>query len=210
MYSPLDTYLQQVAAQLNALPVKRRTEELREVRQHLLDAVMVNREMGQAKESAALDAVTQFGSPEDLGESLVRAWEREEKLNKRSFWGAAIFSLAVCVFGEFLFRPLAELGFNFHSSVRSPEQWLWWLVCFRFAGPIFVGLMTSLVFSKRAGFGGIVGPALWFALCIPASFHQLDNVAVHCLQDGLVILIITIAGRHVRQARSVRKQLVRG
>ena len=210
MSSLLDVYLDEVAAKLNALPMKRRTEELREIRQHLLNAVTVNKELGQSKEDAAANAVLQFGTPQDLGENLVWAWRREEKLNCRSFWGAAIFSSVVCVFGEFLFRPLAELGFNFHSSVHSPERWLWWLICFRFAGPIFVGLMTSLVFSKRAGFGGVLGPMLYFALCIPASFHQLDNIAILCLQNVLVTLIVTSAGRHVRHIWNARKRLVRG
>ena len=209
MPSPLDAYLDEVTAQLTALPVKRRTEELREIRQHLLNAVTVNKELGQSEEEAAQNAVTQFGTPEDLGENLVWAWRREEKLNKRSFWSTAVFSLAVCVFGEFLLLMFEKPYFNFQSSIHSPAEWLWWIICFRFAGPIFIGLVTSLIFPKRAGFGGVFGPGLYFALCIPASFHQLDNVAMLCLQNGLVILIVTGAGRRARQAWSKRKRTIR-
>ena len=211
MSSLLDIYLDEVAAQLDALPVKRRSEELREIRQHLRNAVTVNRERGQSEDDAVANAVQQFGTPKDLGNNLVWAWRREEKLNRRSFWGAAIFSSAVCVFGEFLLMPLMlGMGFSFQKPVHSPTEWLWWLIGYRFAGPIFVGLMTSLVFSRQAGFGGVLGPVLYFALCMPASFHQLDNLAALCLQNGLVILIVTSAGRRVRQAWNVRKQLVRG
>lgn len=46
MHNPLETYLSEVAAQLKPLPTKRRSEELREMRQHLLNAVTVNRELG--------------------------------------------------------------------------------------------------------------------------------------------------------------------
>ena len=49
MHSLLDGYLEQVAACLSALPAKRRADELREIRQHLQNAVTANRERGQIR-----------------------------------------------------------------------------------------------------------------------------------------------------------------
>lgn len=83
MHRPLEAYLEQVAAHLSALPTKRRNEELREMRQHLLNAVTVNRELGQPEEDAVANSVMQFGTPEDLGNNLVWAWRRGEARNKK-------------------------------------------------------------------------------------------------------------------------------
>ncbi len=120
MHSPLEAYLDQVAVHLSALPAKRRTEELREMRQHLLNAITVNRELGQSKEDAAANAVMQFGTPEDLGDNLVWAWRREEKLNKRSFWGAAALALAL-TFWPGLPTRIASLAMPLFT--RQPYPW---------------------------------------------------------------------------------------
>ena len=90
MHILLETYLSEVAAHLSALPPSRRSEELREMRTHLENAVIVNRELGQSEEEAAQNAVAQFGTPQDLGENVVWAWRRGETRSKRSFWGAVV------------------------------------------------------------------------------------------------------------------------
>ncbi len=76
MHTLLESYLAEVAAHLNTLPVKQRTEELGEMRQHLLNAVTVNQELNQSEEDAAASAVAQFGTPKDLSENVVWAWRR--------------------------------------------------------------------------------------------------------------------------------------
>ena len=88
MHSLLETYLSEVATHLCALPPKRRTEELREMRAHLENAVIVNQEMGQSEDEAARTAVTQFGTARDLSENVVWAWRRGEKRQNWGFWGA--------------------------------------------------------------------------------------------------------------------------
>ena len=88
MHSLLETYLSEVEATLSALPTKRRAEELREMRTHLENAVIVNQEMGQSEDEAARTAVTQFGTARDLSENVVWAWRRGEKRQRWSFWGA--------------------------------------------------------------------------------------------------------------------------
>ena len=90
MHSQLETYLSEVAARLGALPAKRRDEELREMRAHLENAVIVNREMGQSEDEAARTAVAQFGAARDLGENIVWAWRRGRMLNRRIFWVAVV------------------------------------------------------------------------------------------------------------------------
>ena len=211
MHSLLENYLSEVAAHLNALPVKRRTEELREMRAHLENAVMVNREMGQSEEDAAQNALAQFGTAEDLGDNLVWAWKREVKLNKRSFWSAATCSMAIIMFMPFLVYPLVLPHLNplglAHFSVK---ELLWWLIGVRFAGPILAGAVTGLIFSKRTPLAGVYGPVLYFVLCIPASFHQLDNIASLCIQDGLVIFVVAWGSSRARQAWNKRRRIVQG
>ncbi len=93
MHSLLESYLSEVATQLSVLPENQCREELREMRTHLENAVIVSRELGQSEEEAAQGIVAQFGTPRDLGDNLVWAWRRERTLNKRSLVGAVITSL---------------------------------------------------------------------------------------------------------------------
>ena len=98
MHSLFETYLSEVATHLRALPVKRRAEELREMRAHLENAVIINREQGQTEDEAARSAVTQFGTPEDLGESVVWAWRRGEVRDRKRLLGAtAAMILVLCL-----------------------------------------------------------------------------------------------------------------
>ncbi len=82
MHKVIESYLSEVAAHLSALPTKQRTEELREMRLHLENAVIVSRELGQSEEEAAQSIVAQFGTPKDLGENVVQVWRRGEKRKK--------------------------------------------------------------------------------------------------------------------------------
>ena len=60
MHSQLGAYLDEVAQELKPLPEARRDEELREMRQHLQNAMIVNREMRQTEDEAARTALEQF------------------------------------------------------------------------------------------------------------------------------------------------------
>jgi len=102
MHNLLESYLAEVAAHLSALPPKQRAEELREMRAHLENAVIVNRELGQAEDEVAQNAVAQFGTPQDLGENVVWAWQRGKALNKKSLFGATVATTLVLCLMTFL------------------------------------------------------------------------------------------------------------
>ena len=149
MHSLLEAYLQQVAAHLSALPVKRRNEELHEMRQHLLNAVTVNQELGQSEEDAAANAVLQFGTPEDLGGNLIWAWRRgEKKLNKRSFWLAAACTLAIL-----FFMPLLAVALPFGP---------WFPTTAGVSSPLIAGAICGGLLSKRGLAGTTLGTTLYY------------------------------------------------
>ena len=155
MHNTLETYLSELTTHLHAMPLKRRAEELREMRQHLLNAVTVNRELGQSDEDAAANAVMQFGTPEDLGENLVWAWEREKKLNKLSFWSAAALALAL-TFWPGLPTRIAFLAMPLFTRQPLPWQAELWVVLLLMPSYFLCGLACSTVFPRR----GLAGTAL--------------------------------------------------
>ena len=170
LHTLLEANLEQVAVHLSALPVKRRDEELREIRQHLLNAVTVNQELGQSEDDAAANAVMQFGTPEDLGENLVWAWKRERSLNRKSFWGAASAALVLnyCLVwllpaAQPLFH-LFRLWVQSHSECSSLTVTL--LSLFFYALPIYfsIGAAVGRLFPRRAVAGTALLQGGWFVL----------------------------------------------
>ena len=154
MHTLLEAYLEQVAAHLSALPPKRRNEELREMRQHLLNALTVNRELGQTEEDAAANAVMQFGTPEDLGDNLIWAWRRgENKLNRRSSWIAAVSTFVILFFSPLLMVPLPF----------GP-----WLPTV--SSPLIAGVVCGGFFSKRGLAGTALGMALYYYVFSASAF----------------------------------------
>jgi len=168
MHSLLEEYLDQVVARLGPLPVARRNDEITEMRQHLLNAVIVNREMGQNEDEAAAAAVEQCGPPEEAAQGLVWAWRRGETMRRRGFWGAA-----ACAFVLTVFLPVLQ-----DTPLEDPL-----LRVFRFMGtggqagpPVQLALLTlaggicGLIFPRRA-FGGIVlGVTAWHASFLAMIF----------------------------------------
>lgn len=95
MHSLLEEYLSELAGQLNALPSKRRTEELREVRTHLENAMLAAREKGQTEEEAVRVAVAQYGAVGVVGQEMTAALRQEVDLNVRGMVSAAVCTMAV-------------------------------------------------------------------------------------------------------------------
>lgn len=168
MHSPLDTYLEQVAAHLFALPPKRREEELREMRQHLLNAVTVNREAGQLEEDAAQNAVLQFGTAADLGDNLEWAWRRERRLNKRSLTASTLISLlGLCLIifvapsgaAHVLDPFVVQMGKVHHWSLLEIQTFLF----LTYDLPLYslLGAATGLLFPKRAAQGTSLIVTAW-------------------------------------------------
>lgn len=91
MHSLLENYLAEVRAKLSALPLKRREEEMREMRQHLLSAMEANRDLGQGEDEAAMNALNEFGTSAEASESVLWAWRRDlrRKMQKQS-WRACL------------------------------------------------------------------------------------------------------------------------
>ena len=214
MPSRLEAYLEQVAAQLSALPTKRRTEELREMRQHLLNAVTVNQELGQSEEDAATNAVLQFGEPEDLGENLVWAWRREEKkLNKHSFRVAAASTLTTL-----FFIPLLAVALPFGP---------WFLTSAGVSSPLIAGAVCGGFFSKRGLAGTTLGMTLYYYIFGASIFaygyshpefrHLMEPVSrtaglffVQQSEAASSTLFVAWAVNRWRLRQTVRKRLARG
>lgn len=175
MHSLLEDYLARVAAQLSPLPAKRRDEELREMRAHLENAVIVNREMGQTENEAAQTAVAQFGTPQDLGENVVWAWRRGEQRQKQGFWGAAACALAL----SFLLSNTSLSETSLDAPVRNAivllgnSAHLWGAVSPMSPSLIsgvmlhsLVGGLCGLIFPKRALAGAMLGAAAWYGISL--------------------------------------------
>ena len=227
MSSLLDVYLDEVAAQLDALPVKRRSEELHEMRQHLLNAVTVNRERGQSEDDAVANAVQQFGTPKDLGNNLVWAWQREQMLNKRNFWGAATCTFVLLFLAALLQAPFVRACYDFVGPAH-PLIMQHLLIAFELFGPLMAGIFAGSLFSRRGTVGNAFGVLAYSALCIcvyaywlvqPGNPHRLGQVpstmiALRFLAplvlDGFIVVGTAWISSRVRQAWNVRKQLVRG
>ena len=157
MHSLLESYLSEVAAHLSALPVKRRNEELREMRAHLENAVIVNQELGQSEEDAAASALVQFGLPEALGENVVWVWRREKKLSLQSCLKAAACTVAMTILLGHLMPLLhcysSPVVTSLHSSLLLWGKRVLWLI------PMFVlvGGVSGFLFPKRSVEGVALG-----------------------------------------------------
>ena len=173
MHSLLETYLSQVAAHLGTLPAKRRMEEMREMRTHLENAVIVNRGMGQSEDEAARAAVAQFGAAQDLGHDVVMAWRRGEALNRRSLLGAAACAVASAFLVTRLTPHLLPLlpPTPARGFVQPPfSAWLWagwvlWLM------PTFllVGGISGFLFPRRAALGAAAGVTAFLSYFLLAA-----------------------------------------
>ena len=161
MPSLLEAYLEQVAAHLSALPTKRRNEELREMRQHLLNAVTVNRELGQSEDEAVQNAVMQFGTPEDLGGNLVWAWRRGVMLDKGGFWSAVACASTMVTLPAFI--PDFLVGFEPHAAMPSAIFDLG--IAIPFAVPVIAAAILGKRHPKQAVAGTAVGTTLYLVCC---------------------------------------------
>ena len=153
MPSPLDTYLEQVAAHLVPMPAKQRNEELREMRTHLQAAAVAHRELGQSEEDAVRNALVQFGTPDALGQSAVTAWRRGVRRDWRDLASAAACTFALMLATHLIMRWCNAVHFGpFNLTVA-----LW-------GGGMGAAVsVCSLYFPRRALLGIEIGLALFFA-----------------------------------------------
>ena len=185
MHSLLEEYLSEIAAHLSALPPKKRMEELREVRTHLENAVVVGREMGRTQEAAARVAVAQYGAAEVVGQELTAVWRREVGLNVRGMVSAAVCTVGVtaalarmtALLGPFL--PPAPVQ-SLLVPAYSLDLWAAWVV-WLMPLCLIVGGVSGLLFPRRAVAGVVVGLDV-FLLC----FLMGGSTAAALLTGGAV------------------------
>ncbi len=223
MHSLLEQYLSEVAAHLSALPAKRRNEELREMRAHLENAVIVNRELGQSEDEAAQSAVAQFGTPKDLSENVVWAWRRGAAQDRRSFWGASLTTPIVLCLLSFVMNQRA---FDLLLDSFLPHNFLLFLgkhpgYGMDFTRALFLatfglsGLAAGLFFPKRAVRGACLGLVLfWIGFAMVDGVGQLWSLTsveglTHQGRGGWILMAIASAwaGSRWRLTQGKRRRL---
>lgn len=216
MHSRLESYLSEVDVHLSALPAKRRNEELREIRQHLLNAVTVNRELGQSDEDAVQNAVMHFGMPKDLSENLVWAWRRERKLDGRDFWGAAVCVPLLCWMT--IFAPDHFIPSPSRSFAQPPFSGFLWVEWILWIMPHFVliGGLSGLLFPKRALAGvtlGVTGYLAWYMIAFDLGLTAGYRNIAYYVMDIIIIgttAFAAKAGSRWQIRRTARKRLAQG
>jgi uncharacterized membrane protein len=187
MHQLIEDYLADVAAGLHPLPIKRRNEELKEMRQHLQNAVLVNKEFGQFEAEAVENAVEQFGVPQELAEHLVQTWRRGEKIeNKRSFRGATASTLALLILQHQVDHFIA-----FHTNI---SRFLWPLGLYGYLIIVPLGLCVTILpgwvagtfFQKRA----VQGTAFALIVCNGIETARLISEHQVCLPSMFVVASI--------------------
>jgi len=229
MHRLLENYLSEVAAHLSALPPKRRAEEMREMRAHLANAVLVNQEMGQSQDEAAQSAIVQFGTPPDLGENIVWAWQRGETRSRRGLWGAAACALAVQFLVPLPMIPLLAAYFNPISPAHlstAQSVFLAANLTLTLGVPLLAGAASGFLFPKRAVAGTGIGAIAYFCLALAIGGYLLTHHAPvtspvsassvflsttsQSVTSGLVSLLSAWAVSRWRKARTGRARLARG
>lgn len=161
MHNLLREYLSELAAHLSTLPPKRRTEELREVRTHLENAVIVGRELGRTEDEAAREGVAQYGAADVVGQEMTAAWRRGRDLNMRGMVSAAACAVGVTVV---LARMTPLLGSVLPPApaqglLMPPYSLGHWAAGVVWLMPLglIVGGVSGLLFPRRAVAGVVVG-----------------------------------------------------
>jgi hypothetical protein len=174
MHSLLEQYLSEVAVQLKPLPPKRRDEELREMRQHLLNAVTVNLEQGLTEDDAVAKALKQFGSPQAVAQDTVMAWRREFKAKMQSFCGTALATFGLT--NALQYRGVL-LSYNFFTQIMGVKNesyaaiarlplllhagFIVANICVILSVPILIGSLCGLLVRKQ-GLSGVIFATLLF------------------------------------------------
>ena len=184
MHSLLENYLADVARQLAPLPAARRSEELREMRQHLLNMASASQERGQTEDEAAAAAVEQCGPPKGLTEGLVTTWKREQARRRRDFLGAAV---SVLVLSHFL--PLWAKAWPLQLEIAKLFLRTAWFMPV-FTGVVYTahglaGALGGLLFPKRA----VAGTTLAVALCYGVPAIWVGSGAMWVYQPAVWVAI---------------------
>ena len=122
MQQRLEEYLAQVEHELRGVPAPQRDEELREMRQHLIDNVTVNQEiLGYDEEQAVATVLEEFGAPKKLAAEILTAWRRGDEKTNWIRIGMAAFYSTVFLYPAFLFAGAVANG-AIGSQYRLHDQ----------------------------------------------------------------------------------------
>ena len=120
MHKQVENYLAEVERHCVSLPKPKRDDELKEMRQHLLNAVSVHQESGQPEDEAVANALTEFGTAEEASVNILWAWQRLLRKNGiKTFWKI-----------EGIWSALAAFNFLFMSP-KMEDRMIWfyfWLI----------------------------------------------------------------------------------
>lgn len=219
MHTQLEDYLNEVAKGLGSLPMARREEELSEIRQHLLNAVVIGKEQGQAENEAILAAIEQFGTPQAVSKQIVSAWQRGVWRDRRDLWGTIIAAPLVGIgllFGVKLFMegvlklyPSSYVYFGHHMA-------LFWVLmnCLLFFVHGLTGAVLGAVVPKQAvrGIGWSIvvygcGWVVWHGtIPVPTNASGFLGAAEEWLKVLSAVLVAWIVSRRRGARRAVPLQ----
>lgn len=173
MQQRLEEYLSQVEHELRTVPAPQRDEELREMRQHLVDNVTVNQEiLGYDEEQAVATALEEFGAPKKLAREILAAWCRgDEKTNRRKVLAATFCSTASMSVGVAIVNSLGHIA-NAppipweHSALMQGNVLVWAAMTWAITGAI-----TAAIFARHPK----IGP--WIALSAISVWLYLATIS---------------------------------
>jgi len=177
MHRLLDEYLSQVASELRTVPQRRRAEELREMQQHLLNAITVNQElMGQDEERAVATAIADFGEPHELASEILSAWRRGERNQNRRGLIGIILCLIVCRLIEGLLFIYFLRSIDAAPHINQSAYLSTYILLWNSISAASTGMITGLLFPKRAVTG------IWIVTAIFQVITLIEFPFLH-LQD---------------------------
>jgi hypothetical protein len=127
MNSLLETYLDELSEQLQALPIHERLEQVDETRAHLESLSLPFEEWGSSREEAEAQAIAQFGEVSAIAPQLNRVALRKRWLYQLGvaaiYWGTQLFCLMLLETVAALLtlngthQELSLLGRSFYTRV---------------------------------------------------------------------------------------------
>ena len=178
MQQRLEEYLSQVESELRTVPATQRDDELREMRQHLIDNVTVNQEiLGYDEEQAVATAIEEFGAPQKLAAEVLTVWQRgERRINLRSLVGATLCStVCFCVASAFVNSVESATAPIVSGMLKQMMFVAWGMLSLAFAGSV-----TGLLFPRRAIYGTWLAlSTIYFVYLCEASVGHPASLAMN-------------------------------
>lgn len=221
MHKQLENYLDEVAKSLGSLPAARLYEEIREMRQHLLNAVVIGKEQGHSEDEAISAAVKQFGTPQAVSKQIVSAWRRGAWRDRRDLWGTVacvfVLSFTLRVAAGIVFPALIDyLGKTHFSPWLGLVGISWFIVCSAVQGTA-IGALFPRNAVKAIPVGIIIEAVLDRGLCYYlASLRPHERIepfhiasAMYLILSVLIAALFARVGSQWRKARGERRAQAR-